>query len=49
MLQTRATKLLGIRHPIVLPGMSWISKPQVSQCRAVFVQPNQPDPARSSP
>lgn len=29
MLQTRVTKLLGIRHPIVLPGMSWISKPQL--------------------
>jgi enoyl-[acyl-carrier protein] reductase II len=28
-LQTRVTKLLQIQHPIVLPGMSWISKPQL--------------------
>lgn len=28
-MQTRITKLLGIQHPIVLPGMSWISKPQL--------------------
>jgi len=26
-LRTRLTTLLGIRHPIVLPGMSWISTP----------------------
>ena len=29
MLQTRLTKLLGIRHPIILPGMSWISTPEL--------------------
>ena len=29
MLQTRLTKLLGIKHPIVLPGMSWISTPDL--------------------
>ena len=25
--KTRATELLGIEHPVLLPGMSWISKP----------------------
>ncbi len=29
LLQTRVTKLFKISHPIVLPGMSWISKPQL--------------------
>lgn len=28
-ISTRVTKLLGITHPIILPGMSWISKPQL--------------------
>lgn len=28
-LQTRLTKLLNIRTPIVLPGMSWVSTPQL--------------------
>jgi enoyl-[acyl-carrier protein] reductase II len=27
MIQTRITRLLGIKHPVVLPGMSWISTP----------------------
>lgn len=26
-MKTRITELLGIEHPILLPGMSWISKP----------------------
>lgn len=26
---TRLTKLLGIEHPLILPGMSWISTPQL--------------------
>ncbi len=26
-LTTRITKLLGVKHPIILPGMSWISTP----------------------
>lgn len=29
MIQTRLTKLLGIKHPIILPGMSWISTPKL--------------------
>ena len=29
MLRTRLTQLLGIKHPIILPGMSWISTPQL--------------------
>jgi len=29
MVSTRLTKLLGIRHPVILPGMSWISTPQL--------------------
>jgi len=29
MLNTRVTKLLGITKPIILPGMSWISTPQL--------------------
>jgi len=28
-MQTRITELLGIKHPIVLPGMSWISVPEL--------------------
>lgn len=28
-IQTRLTKLLGFQHPIVLPGMSWVSTPQL--------------------
>eukprot|EP01031_Cornospumella_fuschlensis_P034808 gene34808-42153_t len=28
-IQTRITKLLGIKYPLVLPGMSWISTPQL--------------------
>ncbi|KXO13508.1 Enoyl-[acyl-carrier-protein] reductase [Moritella sp. JT01] len=28
-MKTRITELLGIEHPIVLPGMSWISKPEL--------------------
>lgn len=28
-MQTRLTELLGIRHPIVLSGMSWISTPRL--------------------
>jgi NAD(P)H-dependent flavin oxidoreductase YrpB (nitropropane dioxygenase family) len=27
--QTSLTRLLGIDHPVVLPGMSWISKPEL--------------------
>lgn len=28
-LQTKITKLLNIQHPIILPGMSWISTPRL--------------------
>lgn len=28
-LNTRVTKLFGIKHPILLPGMSWISTPRL--------------------
>ncbi|EDY86226.1 enoyl-(acyl-carrier-protein) reductase II [gamma proteobacterium HTCC5015] len=28
-MKTRITELLGIEHPILLPGMSWISKPKL--------------------
>lgn len=28
-MKTRITQLLGIEHPILLPGMSWISTPQL--------------------
>ena len=28
-MKTRITELLGIEHPLVLPGMSWISTPQL--------------------
>lgn len=28
-MQTRITQLFGIEHPIVLPGMSWISTPEL--------------------
>jgi enoyl-[acyl-carrier protein] reductase II len=28
-LRTRFTKLFGIKHPVVLPGMSWISTPEL--------------------
>lgn len=28
-MKTRITELLGIKHPIVLPGMSWISVPEL--------------------
>ena len=28
-MQTRITELFGIEHPIVLPGMSWISTPEL--------------------
>jgi len=28
-MQTRITELFGIEHPIVLPGMSWISVPEL--------------------
>lgn len=28
-IKTRITSLLGIKHPIILPGMSWISKPEL--------------------
>jgi enoyl-[acyl-carrier protein] reductase II len=28
-MQTRITELFGIKHPIVLPGMSWISVPEL--------------------
>lgn len=28
-METRITKLLGIKHPIILPGMSWISTPEL--------------------
>ncbi|MEN9464924.1 MAG: hypothetical protein RL217_1105 [Pseudomonadota bacterium] len=28
-MHTRITELFGIRHPIVLPGMSWISTPEL--------------------
>lgn len=28
-MKTRITKLLDIEHPILLPGMSWISKPEL--------------------
>ncbi len=27
MLSTRVTRLFGIKFPIILPGMSWISEP----------------------
>lgn len=27
MISTRVTKLFGIKHPLILPGMSWISTP----------------------
>jgi enoyl-[acyl-carrier protein] reductase II len=27
--QTRVTKLFGIKHPLILPGMSWISTPKL--------------------
>lgn len=29
MIQTRITKALNIKHPLILPGMSWISTPQL--------------------
>jgi NAD(P)H-dependent flavin oxidoreductase YrpB (nitropropane dioxygenase family) len=29
MMQTRITKLFKIQHPILLPGMSWISQPKL--------------------
>ena len=29
MLQTRLTQILSIKYPIILPGMSWISTPQL--------------------
>eukprot|EP00605_Chrysophyceae_sp_TOSAG23-4_P001052 GSChrysophyteH1.ASY1.ANO1.1157.1 assembled CDS len=28
-IQNRLTKIFGIKHPVVLPGMSWISTPQL--------------------
>ncbi len=28
-LSTRVTRLFGIQHPIILPGMSWISTPRL--------------------
>jgi len=28
-LTTRVTKLFGIKHPVILPGMSWISEPRL--------------------
>ena len=28
-MKTRITELLGIKHPLVLPGMSWISTPEL--------------------
>jgi NAD(P)H-dependent flavin oxidoreductase YrpB (nitropropane dioxygenase family) len=28
-MKTPLTELLGIAHPIVLPGMSWISRPEL--------------------
>jgi enoyl-[acyl-carrier protein] reductase II len=28
-MQTALTELLGIDHPVVLPGMSWVSKPEL--------------------
>jgi enoyl-[acyl-carrier protein] reductase II len=28
-MRTRLTSLLGIKHPLVLPGMSWISTPEL--------------------
>ena len=29
MLKTKVTKILNIKHPIILPGMSWISTPKL--------------------
>ncbi len=29
MVRTRITKLLGCKYPLVLPGMSWISTPEL--------------------
>ncbi len=29
-MQTRITKLFGIKYPIILPGMSWISTPELA-------------------
>lgn len=29
MVSTRVTKLLGIKYPVILPGMSWISTPRL--------------------
>ena len=28
-MRTRVTDLFGIEHPVLLPGMSWISKPEL--------------------
>ncbi len=28
-MQTRVTELFGVRHPIVLPGMTWVSVPEL--------------------
>jgi enoyl-[acyl-carrier protein] reductase II len=28
-IQTKITKLLNIQHPLILPGMSWISTPKL--------------------
>ena len=28
-MKTRITELLGIQHPIILPGMSWVSEPEL--------------------
>jgi enoyl-[acyl-carrier protein] reductase II len=53
--KTAVTELLGIRHPIVLPGMSWISKPAlvsaVSEAGGLGILatgPLQPDETRSA-
>jgi enoyl-[acyl-carrier protein] reductase II len=39
-MSTRVTRLFGIKYPIILPGMSWISEPKlvaaVSNAGGVF-------------
>lgn len=55
MLSTRLTELLGIDHPVVLPGMSWISKAElvaaVSEAGGLGILatgPLQPDETREA-
>jgi enoyl-[acyl-carrier protein] reductase II len=54
-MQTRITELFGIEHPIVLPGMSWISVPELvaAVCNAggigyLATGPLNPDQTRES-